>query len=62
MYDNITLNYAWMPGMMELVMIFLIILVLFGAKKVPSIAQDIGTGIRNFKKSLNGEIDEENKK
>ena len=63
MYGNITLNYAFaMPGMMELVMIFLIILVLFGAKKIPSIAQDIGTGIRKFKKSLNGEVDEEEKK
>ena len=63
MYENITLNYAiGMPGMGELVVIFLIILVLFGASKIPSIAKDIGSGIREFKKSIKGEPDEDDKK
>ena len=50
-------------GMQELFMIFLIILLLFGAGKIPKIAKDIGSGIREFKKSLSGERDheEENK-
>jgi sec-independent protein translocase protein TatA len=53
MYSNITLNYAFaMPGMGELVVIFLIVLVLFGAGKIPKIAKDIGSGIREFKKSV----------
>lgn len=53
MYSNITLNYAFaMPGMGELVIIFLIVLVLFGAGKIPGIAKDIGSGIREFKKSI----------
>jgi sec-independent protein translocase protein TatA len=53
MYSNITLNYAFaMPGAMELVIIFLIVLVLFGAGKIPTIAKDIGSGIREFKKSI----------
>jgi sec-independent protein translocase protein TatA len=53
MYSNITLNYAFaMPGAMELVIIFLIVLVLFGAGKIPTIAKDIGNGIREFKKSI----------
>lgn len=42
-------------GVPELVIIFLIILVLFGAGKIPKIAKDIGGGIREFKKSLNSE-------
>ena len=42
-------------GIPELVIIFLIILVLFGAGKIPKIAKDIGGGIREFKKSLSGE-------
>ena len=63
MYGNMTLNYAFgMPGPMELVIIFLIVLVIFGAKKVPSIAKDIGTGIKEFKKSLKDEPEEEEKK
>ncbi|MBN1501180.1 MAG: twin-arginine translocase TatA/TatE family subunit [Spirochaetes bacterium] len=41
-----------MPGAGELIIIFFIVLVLFGAGKVPKIARDIGTGIKEFKKSL----------
>lgn len=53
MYSNVTLNYAFaMPGMGELVVIFLIVLVLFGAGKIPKIAKDLGSGIREFKKSI----------
>ena len=42
-------------GVPELVIIFLIILVVFGAGKLPKIAKDIGGGIREFKKSISGE-------
>ena len=48
-----------MPGIPELVIIFVIILVLFGAGKIPKIAKDIGGGIREFKKSISGEADNE---
>ena len=44
-----------MPGIWELVIIFLIILVVFGAGKIPKIAKDLGSGIREFKKSISGE-------
>jgi len=46
-------------GVPELVIIFLIILVLFGANKIPRIAKDIGGGIREFKKSISGEAGED---
>jgi len=63
MYSNITLNYAFgMPGMGELVVIFLIVLVLFGAGKIPSIAKDIGSGIREFKKSIKDNQDDDKDK
>lgn len=45
-------------GMGELVVIFFIVLVLFGAGKIPRIAKDLGSGIREFKKSVSGENDE----
>jgi sec-independent protein translocase protein TatA len=44
-------------GLPELIIIFLIVLFLFGAGKIPKIARDIGGGIREFKKSITGESD-----
>lgn len=36
-------------GPFELVMIFLLLLLLFGAKRIPEIARGLGKGIREFK-------------
>ncbi|HDP79883.1 MAG TPA: twin-arginine translocase TatA/TatE family subunit [Spirochaetes bacterium] len=47
-----------MPGIWELVIIFLIVLVVFGAGKIPKIARDIGSGIKEFKKSIDGKDDD----
>jgi len=41
-----------MPGGGELIIILVIVLVLFGAKRIPEIAQGLGKGIREFKKSM----------
>jgi sec-independent protein translocase protein TatA len=49
-------------GMGELVIIFFIVLLLFGAGKIPKIAKDIGGGIKEFKKALDGSDDKEEKK
>jgi TatA/E family protein of Tat protein translocase len=38
-------------GLQELVVIFLIILFVFGAKRLPEIANSLGRAIREFKKS-----------
>lgn len=38
-----------MPGPFELIIIFLVILLIFGAKRIPEIAQGVGKGIREFK-------------
>jgi sec-independent protein translocase protein TatA len=38
-------------GMPELVVILVIILIIFGAGKLPQIGEGIGKGIRNFRKS-----------
>ena len=40
-------------GPMELFIVLVIVLVLFGAKRVPEIGASIGKGIREFKKSMN---------
>jgi sec-independent protein translocase protein TatA len=44
-------------GLGELLIIFLIILLLFGAKKIPDLIQGIGKGIREFKKASRDEDD-----
>jgi sec-independent protein translocase protein TatA len=36
-------------GMGELVLIFLVILLVFGAKRIPEIARGLGQGLREFK-------------
>ena len=41
-----------MPGPMELGVIVLVILLLFGAKRLPEIGRALGEGIREFKKSI----------
>jgi len=51
-----------MPGLGELIVIFMIVLVLFGAGKIPEIAKNMGSGIRDFKKAMNGEFDDEENK
>ena len=40
-------------GVPELIIIFFIVLLLFGAGKIPKIAKDLGGGIREFKNSIN---------
>jgi sec-independent protein translocase protein TatA len=45
-------------GGMELVLIFAVILLLFGAKKLPELAKGLGQGIKEFKKASN-EVTEE---
>ncbi|MEJ5350286.1 MAG: twin-arginine translocase TatA/TatE family subunit [Melioribacteraceae bacterium] len=39
-------------GASELLIIVLVVLILFGAKKIPELAQGIGKGMREFKKAL----------
>ena len=39
-------------GIPELVLIFLLLLLLFGAKRIPGIARGLGEGFRNFKGGL----------
>ena len=40
-------------GMQELMVIFLIVLLLFGADRIPSLARGLGKGVREFKRVVN---------
>jgi sec-independent protein translocase protein TatA len=39
-------------GMWEMILIFLVVLLLFGAKRLPEIGSSLGKGIREFKGSI----------
>ena len=45
-------------GVPELLIIFFIIFLIFGANKLPQLGAGLGEGIKNFKRSLKGEGDE----
>ncbi|MBU1658520.1 twin-arginine translocase TatA/TatE family subunit [bacterium] len=47
-----------MPSGTELLIIFGIIILLFGAKKIPDLAKGIGKGIKNFKSEMKDETPE----
>jgi sec-independent protein translocase protein TatA len=55
MFDYILIST---PGPTELIIILILVLVLFGAKRIPEIAQGLGKGIREFKKSMSEIKDE----
>jgi len=42
-------------GVPELIIILVIVLIIFGAGKLPEIGAGLGRGIRNFKKATKGE-------
>jgi len=57
-------NLALIPGLgtvgpTELIIILAIVLLLFGAKKIPELAKGLGTGVREFKKGTSG-VDDKN--
>lgn len=52
---------AFMPGGWEWVVIILVVLIFFGAKKIPELARGLGRGIREFKdatKEIKKDIEE----
>ena len=56
-----TLLLFGIPGGPELILILVVVLLLFGGKKIPELARGIGKGIKEFnqaKASIQQEIDE----
>lgn len=48
----------WAPGIGELVIVLVIVLVLFGPGKLPTVGKSLGTAISQFKSSIKGSDDE----
>jgi len=43
-----------MPGGSEWLIIILVVVILFGAKKIPELAKGLGKGVRDFKEAKDG--------
>jgi sec-independent protein translocase protein TatA len=49
-------------GFPEMLLIFVIIVLIFGTSRLPELGRGIGEGIRNFKKSIKDSNEEDEKK
>jgi len=45
------------PGPLQILLIIVLVLLLFGAGRIPRVMEDIGKGIKGFKKGLHDEED-----
>ncbi len=50
-----------MPSMPELLIVLAIVILLFGAKKIPDLAKGMGKAIKGFKKSVSDSPESKNK-
>jgi len=55
------MNFLRGIGPLEIFLIFVIIMVVFGVGKLPEVGEGLGKGIRLFKNSLSGKEDEDDK-
>ena len=51
-----------MPGGWELVAIVIVVLLLFGGRKIPELMKGLGSGIKEFKKATKEELPSDEKK
>lgn len=45
-------------GTTEIILLVLVVLLLFGGKKIPELMKGLGKGVRSFKDGLNGKDDD----
>lgn len=50
------------PGPTQLIIVLVIVLLLFGAKKIPELAKGLGTGMREFRQGASGELEDDKDK
>ena len=60
--SNVSLYALFMGlGMQEILVIGLILILLFGGKKIPELMKGLGSGIKEFKKSVKDDENEDEK-
>jgi sec-independent protein translocase protein TatA len=48
-------------GIGEILLILLIVILVFGTSRIPELGRGLGEGIKNFKKGIKGEEEQEKK-
>ena len=56
----LTLLFLGSIGLTEILVLLLIVLLLFGAKKIPELMKSFGKGVKSFKEGVNGIEDDLN--
>jgi sec-independent protein translocase protein TatA len=51
---------AGIIGTQEIIIILIIVLILFGAKKIPELMRGIGKGVKEFKDAASDKVDDHN--
>jgi sec-independent protein translocase protein TatA len=49
----------WTPGPLEIIVLLVIVLVIFGPKRLPDLGRSLGRGMREFKDSVTGKDKDE---
>jgi sec-independent protein translocase protein TatA len=49
----------WTPGPLEIILILVVVLVIFGPKRLPDLGRSLGRGMREFKDSVTGKDKDE---
>jgi sec-independent protein translocase protein TatA len=49
----------WTPGPLEIIVILVIVLIVFGPKRLPDLGKSLGRGMREFKDSVTGKDKDE---
>jgi len=52
------MNTLLFIGTQEIIIIALVVLLLFGGKKIPELMRGLGKGVKSFKEGMNGVSDE----
>lgn len=59
--DSAIIFKAGMIGPQQIILIIVLVILLFGARKIPELMKGVGKGIKEFKKATNDEVVEEEK-
>ncbi|MCK7533002.1 MAG: twin-arginine translocase TatA/TatE family subunit [Marinilabiliales bacterium] len=59
--ENLFIILGWL-GAWEIIVIVLVVLIFFGGKKIPELMKGIGQGIKEFKKAVRDEPENEESK
>ncbi len=50
------------PTPIEIIVVLIIVLIIFGPKRLPGLGRSLGTGMREFKDSITGKSDDDERK